>query len=54
MRRSDPRVTARESRRAADRTGRKTGSAGHEVGGAPMVRRARWGANAGTLAGVAM
>lgn len=52
--RPDRTVTARESRRVSDRTRRKTGSAGHEVEGAPMVRCARWDANAGTSAGTAM
>lgn len=58
MARPDDRMTrlgaAPESPRATDRTRRKMGSAGHEVGGAPMVRRARGGANAGTSAGAAM
>lgn len=47
-------VAADETRRAPDRARRKIGSTGHEVEGAPMVRPARWGASAGTSAGVAM
>ena len=57
MRRPDHPCTvaaAHESRRAPDRARRKIGSTGHAVEGAPMVRCARWGANAGTWAGAAM
>lgn len=54
MSRFDRMVTAHESRRASDHARRKTGGVDHEVGGAPMVRCARWGANAGTLAEMAM
>lgn len=50
----DQPVAVRESRRAPNRTRRKTGSAGHAVEGAPMVRCARGGANAGTSVGAAM